>query len=569
MLLEYGVVITPEAAHYDNVDLIRNYLKSEQLNGKQLNASFHKSWHKIANSSDWQLKLEQLVHYITTYGYEQAGIYDQDSIFIPEEVLNLPEPIALKVITCLSEKQLITKCLDLLASGVALKQETIDDIFSVLDDCGYSFKGNEVIKNKEAKCVVIDRTGILPSNGDELFRYLFYKATGKSLIIKNASTISAIKQSGYQLPALTLQQQQELAKSFNRYKPLWLALKAAYKDNRRVINQISKWSKTKHVPMPVNPINVLTSQFIERSVLEPALSKANIYQLVRAGNACLEYAMLKPEHYYRIRNGKGYAKNKDNSLEKNELLRNFSFVYSEMLSRINKELKVFIPKHIQYAVPVSEKMFSGNIPKGTKVSVPYGEEHILVGIYWEGDRVDLDLSGMQSDGEKVGWDGRYSDSGVMYSGDITSAPNGASEWLYLNKVDKKIIVTVNSFRAEDQQPYKIIVGYGSNIKANYVINPNKVVFSADAVMSQKEQIVGIIQPTDTGIEFILVDQGIGDSNVSATTAEGIIAREAIINQANTTMTVNQLFTVVDSKEEADLDLSPECLNRTTILDLFT
>jgi hypothetical protein len=47
---------------------------------------------------------------------------------------------------------------------------------------------------------------------------------------------------------------------------------------------------------------------------------------------------------------------------------------------------------------------------------------------------DLDLSGLNIAG-KIGWNAAYNqgDGQLMYSGDMTSAPNGAVEYLYANK----------------------------------------------------------------------------------------------------------------------------------------
>jgi hypothetical protein len=48
--------------------------------------------------------------------------------------------------------------------------------------------------------------------------------------------------------------------------------------------------------------------------------------------------------------------------------------------------------------------------------------------------VDLDLSGLNIAG-KIGWNSAYNqDNGqLMYSGDMTSAPQGAVEYLYATK----------------------------------------------------------------------------------------------------------------------------------------
>ena len=100
-----------------------DYYKKEALNGNDLNKTFHKSWKKIKDSSRYELFLEQITHYISTYGSNfQAEVY------IPSEELNIPEKLTYKVVKSYPEKELIKKCFDLLISGLALKEETINDL---------------------------------------------------------------------------------------------------------------------------------------------------------------------------------------------------------------------------------------------------------------------------------------------------------------------------------------------------------------------------------------------------------------------------------------------------------
>ena len=46
------------------------------LSGEQANASFHKSWNKVRTEKIEVLVIEQLLHYMTTYGFKDAGLYD-------------------------------------------------------------------------------------------------------------------------------------------------------------------------------------------------------------------------------------------------------------------------------------------------------------------------------------------------------------------------------------------------------------------------------------------------------------------------------------------------------------
>jgi len=78
-----GFVIEPDAL-WAKKQIIKYYSK-EKLNGNDLNKTFHKSWEKIKNSTRFELLMEQILHYSSTY-----GSHFQDEIYIPDEVLNVP-----------------------------------------------------------------------------------------------------------------------------------------------------------------------------------------------------------------------------------------------------------------------------------------------------------------------------------------------------------------------------------------------------------------------------------------------------------------------------------------------
>ena len=63
---------------------------------------------------------------------------------------------------------------------------------------------------------------------------------------------------------------------------------------------------------------------------------------------------------------------------------------------------------MNYALPATEKQFTGDLPSGTSIRVP---KDMVFGIHWEnvpGHWVDLDLSVTSPFTGKVGWDGNYS-----------------------------------------------------------------------------------------------------------------------------------------------------------------
>ena len=81
---EQGLIIEPGAMWAK--DRILVYYTKEELDGNDLNKTFHKSWKKIKESPRCELLIHQIMHYITTYGSNfQAEMY------IPQEVLDVPD----------------------------------------------------------------------------------------------------------------------------------------------------------------------------------------------------------------------------------------------------------------------------------------------------------------------------------------------------------------------------------------------------------------------------------------------------------------------------------------------
>ena len=295
-----GYIITPNALWAK--DRIIAFFKAEKLNGNDLNKTFHKSWNKIKNSSRYELYVEQIEHYMSTYGSDF-----NDEIYIPEEILNIPNvKLNYKVINAYSADIMKQKCLTLLKSGMALKEDTVDELIILLvDELGYTFTGNENIRNKEAIVKLAEYYNIYPENAVEFFRYIIYRATDTTLLIKNDALIALIKESSYN-PTQAFKQfgLEKLAEIFNRFKPLFLAFK---NKASKTINKISKLSKTYHKPLVSNPLNDVTNAFLTEKDVH-WLDNATPFALFKALSACYTRKQGQDAFLYRIRNGKSWVK---------------------------------------------------------------------------------------------------------------------------------------------------------------------------------------------------------------------------------------------------------------------
>lgn len=584
-LPDYGVLVASSASHH--LSEIESWLKEEEVSGENLNKSFFKSWETAKEISDEDRLREQIMHYYSTYGFKAMGVYSDEYIYLPPGQTELPEPLPVLVIEGSSRTSLASRCIDLL-NGVALEQKTIERIFNVLEFLGYNFNAERVshLRNKEARAIAAKRFGILPTDPDDLFRYIYLDATGgKSLVIKNQDTYDKIAETRYQLPTLSTDQLRQLAHNFNRHKPIWLAIKKAHSNNAPIVNAISRRSKTEHRPLPKNPLDELTNPnlgFSREEIISTA-NRVSLARLVRAYNGVSAYYNADGSRFYMIRNGKGYATHKDRP-NLRALISHKRLLRTLISSRINlifrSRPKIYMPNFIDYAYPTSEKQFVGNYPTGTRIDIPKSEEYTLVGIYWKGSGDDLDLSGV-SGSHKVGWDRQWNsvnskeEHDVMYSGDVTSAPNGATEFLYAKDIERTYLVKVNAYSVAypEGYPYKLILGHGSNIKKNHIIDPSKVVFSADLELAQRETVVGILdRENNDGLSFYLANQGSGIGRVSVFGQFQWDIEQYLLAKVRSQLRLSDVLAGYlvdeDSLDEADIDLSPSKISKDTLLSLF-
>jgi len=560
---EDGFIIEPDAV-WAKKEIISYYSK-EKLNGNDLNKTFHKSWQKIKDSSRIALLIEQISHYISTYGSNF-----QNEMYIPNEVLNVPDlKLAFKVVKAYTKEEMQEKCLSVLKSGIALKEETMNDLLDVLHtDLTYNFTGKENIRNKEAIIKIADLYDVYPENPVEFFRYVIYKTTDTTLLIKNDELIDLIKQSRFN-PAHLFERfgLKKLAEIFNRFKPLFLAYK---KRAPKTVNKISKLSKMYHQPLLSNPLNDATHTLLENSDLH-WLDNATPFALCKALSACYSRMYGQDTFVYRIRNGKSWTK-KGTAKPVSEL--NYDFILKYLKSKYDLSgKKVYFPDNVEFGLPTSEKMFVGNIPTGTRF---YGEK-LAVGVYWEDawGGFDLDLSGLNMAG-KIGWNAAYNhnDGQLMYSGDMTSAPNGAVEYLYANKgLSTPTLVMNNVYCGDNNCGYKIIIGKGDHISYDYMMNPNNLFAEAQCSSVQKQTILGMLLPKNGKQCFVLLNFGAGQSHVSGNSEVSAMATNALYQQWYEPISFNHLVaelgaTITSDREEATFDFSLENLEKDAFIRVF-
>ena len=229
-------------------------------------------------------------------------------VYIPKEKLDIPDlnidGIKLVVIKGYTKKELKDKLLNLLGSGIALSEDSIKDVLSIAGSLNLNEKDVESIKNKEVKVALYDSLGIFPDNPVEFLRYVVYKTTEKTLLIKNSDLIDKIKENeSPKIAKLFIKYKKKyglnrLAEIFYRFKPIFLAFKKN-DELKSVINKIRKLAITNHKPLPEDYLNSITSRIKKREVINKKklgeeLGKVNIFRKIR-----LAYALK-----FRIHNNK-------------------------------------------------------------------------------------------------------------------------------------------------------------------------------------------------------------------------------------------------------------------------
>ena len=594
--IQHGWVFSPQvAANYTDKQLremIEQISTEIGLTPAQMNSTFNKSWKKVRDAPYMQLLSEQLFHYMTTYGYEAMGVYDQSTVFIPNERFDVPEiedGIKLFIINGYTKSQLKEKLIKLINSGIAM--DNIDDIVTIATYVKFSEDDILEMKNKEVRIRLYHDLKLIPLNPTDLLRLAIYEGTGETLLIVNGKMRAAIGDSTADASDLFEQYDEhfgykKLAEIFNRFKPLFLAFKNSNNNMIPIINRIGKLSKKYHRPMRSDMLNNITSMLkkgepIYKSKLDPELNRVNIWRKIRLAQSLKYRIDGNKSIVYKVRNGKSYATTFEFGA-----IDDARKVYDIILDSVTKDLKhlkgkeFYIPENIVYSLPSTAKMFSGNIPVGSHVRV--GKDMIF-GIWWQNvddHRIDLDLHGMSQNAGHIGWNitQRSGNRSLLRTGDITDAPNGATELFYINKdYEDSVLFTLNYFNFDPSVPvpYKLMVAeeHPNSFGKNYTIDPNNMKCLINSVIDVNQSTLGLGLVKDGECRFYFSESGLGNTNVVKGTEYINIARDYMMNYFTNQITFNEILSrvgakIVTSPTSKSIDLSPESLEKDTFIRLL-
>jgi hypothetical protein len=511
--IKRGYLIHPAC----DASYIAHFLASRDM---QYNSTFYKTWNDVTNKSRFELFVDQVLHYMTTYGTDFSM-----EAYLPN--VNPEEPAfnTYKAISPITLYDLYVKCLGMLQSGIALKSDTV----AVLTDYIITFaKSKEInvdvdsIKNREALIIICDALGVLPKDGVKLFSHIMYKTTGQTMIIKNRDTRNRIQMKmnyagdGIKKLWKSLDENQMIALAgvYNRYKELFLSFKN-HKDAsmNKIINKIGHLSKKHHKPMKRGFWETVLHSHVDEVVLRSEASKATNFKLIQVMQSIRERLLMiydNTPNMILVRNGKIFIKDNTYSAEEVKFFdweTKYNVCLEQLINNLSKKAcKIKLPKQYVLTCPTSEKNFIGDFPMGTYCQMG---ENSVIGIYWRNDwgTRDFDLSFNDINGNRIGWNSDYynEDQSVIYSGDITNAPNGANEVLHFRGTENHPIpngvVNINRYNGTAGSKYKVFFGTDdwANVKkadthnGNYMVDPNKLQLEATMKSDEmSQQTIGMV-----------------------------------------------------------------------------
>lgn len=593
--MQVGYIVHPDACNFAT----RQFIQSISGN---VNSTFYQNWEEVTSKTRFELFIDQLLHYVTTYG---TGFAHEGNGYVPNATPVGPVYVSLfrdyKVIMPCTEEDVYNRCMDMLTSGIAMKQDTIETIVDYVVEYvkvnGLLESGVfniDVIANREAVTLLCDYLGIAPNKKFDLLRYIIYKTTGSTLIIKNNATINAIKNSNTQFDFTTLSDKQliGLASIFYRFKPLFLAFKKTYKTtsynsipvtskNACIINKIRRMAPKYHTPLAESIVTTMLSKVHDSNVITETVAQMNTFQIIRLMNTITErIAHIDEKAMYIIRNGKMFVKDgKSYDSMMMYYASVFNILENELISRLSeKATYVKYPKNMVLACPTSEKNFVGDLPFGTYMDL--NDSDSFVGIYWreEWGTYDFDLSVLNLDGRKIGWNSNYYSprQDIVYSGDMTSARPEATEIMLFKKGAPDGSVMINRYCGNNGSKFRFFGGVEPNMKLsrNYMVDPNFIKFSADVVSDTTQKTIGLL---NSG-RFYVMDLGSGNSIVSQQYGSTQNERYyASVLKAKSYLKLEDVLSLagfidVDSVEELPEDakvLDLTQLSRDTLITLFS
>lgn len=581
------------------------------VNLMKLNSSFYKTFSEMQSKSDFELFVDQILHYGSTYG-EITWLQNHGDIYEPETLDNdtivelQTKAKAFTIIEGITETELEDKINTLFSSGIALKSEDIADLMKLASH--YTLEINpDTVANKEVQAILGATYGVLPRDFDAFMRVVFYKVTGTTLVIKDRLrkdqflTMDTLKadaiaqlfidyRNHYGIKAIT--------ENIMRYRKyiLYIRKNASNRFNK-FFNFILKQSKVDKKPRVKSVMANAVDPSVTVDMLTKSAENATIFQIVRAINVINErlsgYGQDAVPVEYRIRNGYSWITEKSFNVNASDLQVKLYTLVAILRAKTNANFKdkvVFAP--IDYKVPTSTKTFVANAtPELTRIHVP---GNVKIGVAWSKE-ADIDLHVRTIEGNSLGWNSGYRDGGVYYSGDLTALNSHgfAAEYMLFEDYKGTAILNAHPFnlRGNSELALDIVISKDTNrsgIKSDVMTTFDDIVFHDKlTVEPHKALSFAVVTKVEDGYDIILSSASEFGNHVrvpnmntqdmrlqilkrKADTSIGI-HDFAILNGAVVTTDKAEFDAYVKENEvdEANIiDLSPETMTQDKLIELL-
>lgn len=599
MLAKHGVFVT-EAAQKALPSIGRYSAFIAAAHGYDLekaNAGLFDSFAGVKSASSTEFFINQVFHYFSVYS--QNGGNDRDArgvdssvVYIRPRELRLPEgePIRIIVIDAISDEEIIGRTKDMLASGMALSEKTLDYLTEIVSRFKSLFSLSDTA-NKELRTRMIDLLGIMPDKAVDLIRYIVLKKTGASLIVHSKRFIETVMKakdkfdSSQVLSAFAEQNGiEDIARQFNRHKKLWLAFRHDGPAAAKIINRARRLSVKLNRPAVIGVLDRIGDSTVTAEEVRKELAKATVFKKVSVVNSLLRRAGNPTSSLYTIRTGRSYAKEYG---RKNFMTAERAAIIDMIIKSAAADLRpavegkhIRLPEDMNYAFPTSEKMFMGPIPSLSSLSLP---ENVIVGIHWlntlapngKENRVDLDLH-YTSEKIDVGWNIDFASESrrqVLFSGDMVNAPRpkGAAEVFFISDaVDEDFAaLSVNKYTyGKDPVPFSVFFGKceEENPNPKYLVSQRQICVNINGLEIEGHQmLIGFIESHKGGKTLHFIKTALGNSIVSSYDDNMKNALDAILSMLVTRLSLKHVLSLAGASFEPkddgtwDIDLSLNAL----------
>lgn len=634
--LNSGIVLHPEIFDtYSMSDLLELIPVIKSLYGfyfNYVNSTFYSSFDEVDNLSEFERRIDQLLHYCSTYG---TG--SMDNPYIPNSNPNSKDlkngnNTVLTVIESVNTEELTKKLQKMYTANIALSKENIVAIAKLIDLLKIPVDIKSV-QNKELKLYLMKDQNYIPENWAEFTRLMVFTASNgeyTQVISKNDDFRDSLYDSlecdynnkiNRKLDALFKIRInkfgiEDTAKHINRYRKIYLIFKRFSKKEKNLYNKVFRLSKKLHQPakMPLLE-NILNAEYTETD-LEQALSKASSFKLVKLMNYLkgIQNQNNNNDKLYIIRNGNSFIKEDSKKFTDIKKVVNIkALIIKELQKRYSKKLEdysFYIPKDIEYSAPTSNKNFIGTMPAFTKIT--FNSSVITLGVSWN-IQADLDLHAQSLNGNSYGWNDDYDLNGVIYSGDMTALnphTHAAAEFIQLDAKHmdnpQPIIFNTNKYYSDEQDvKFDLFITLDKNLDKDDAqkdviidkLDPSSILVKQLAFENKMNKSLAIAWPIKKNRKWLwevsLISTNLNNSRVQnndlnaayTKAVQSIIENQYTINNfLNDIKTDNSALYIYDDekeflkqykqaeKQELDLNkfisLAPEIISQDTILNIF-